>query len=248
MSVDTGSELAKDAADLILTEKDLNVLGDAVRTGRLTHANSIKYIKMAASGNFGNCFSLLIAAAWLPFLPMRSIQLLLQNLLYDISQIAIPFDTMDAEYLREPQHWSGGNLATFMMIVGPVSSVFDVATFLFAWYAYGLDSASNEHDVRQFQTMWFMEGLMTQTLIVHMIRTEKLPFIESRASNQLLATTVIITAIGFVVPYIPPLADALEMVAPPGHWFVGLLVIMFAYAALVSMVKKLYIKKFGQWL
>lgn len=248
ISVDTGAEIAKDAADIILTEKDLSVLGDAVITGRLTHANSIKYIKMAASSNFGNVFSLIFAAAFLPFLPMLPLQLLTQNLLYDVSQIAIPFDSMDAEYLRTPKHWSGGNLASFMLCIGPVSSVFDIATFMIAFYAYGCNDKSNDHEVAQFQTMWFLQGIMTQTLIVHMIRTERIPFVESRAPLSLCLTTVLIVALAFVVPYLPGLAPALGMVEPHGSFFAVLVGTMLAYSVLVFFVKKLYIRRFKEWL
>jgi len=248
ISVDTGADLAKEAADVILTEKDLQVLVTAVQLGRRTHGNSIKYIKMAASSNFGNCFSLLVAAAWLPFLPAGTLQLLAQGLLYDISQLAIPFDRMDKDWLRRPQQWSGDNLITFMVCIGPISSVFDVTTFAIAYYWYGLNDAHDDRKVKQFQTMWFMVGLVTQCLIVHCIRTERIPFLQSRAHPRLMLASGVIAAIGLALPWITPLANALEMETPPASFFVVVAATCVIYALLVLVVKKIYIRIFKQWL
>ncbi len=175
ISVDSTVDIAKESADIILLEKSLMVLEDGVLEGRKTFGNITKYIKMTASSNFGNMFSVMEASAFLPFLPMLPIHLLIQNLLYDISQTTIPFDRMDAEYLRKPRKWDASDLSRFMIFIGPISSIFDIVTYLVMWYAFGCQSM--EHQTL-FQSGWFIEGLLSQTLIVHMIRTRKVPFIQ----------------------------------------------------------------------
>ena len=179
ISVDSAVDIAKESADIILLEKSLMVLEDGVLEGRKAFGNITKYIKMTASSNFGNMFSVMAASAFLPFLPMLPIHLLIQNLLYDISQTTIPFDRMDAEYLRKPRKWDASDLSRFMIFIGPISSIFDIVTYLVMWYAFGCQSI--EHQTL-FQSGWFIEGLLSQTLIVHMIRTRKVPFIQSCAS------------------------------------------------------------------
>ncbi|MCS7023153.1 MAG: cation transporting ATPase C-terminal domain-containing protein, partial [Gemmataceae bacterium] len=167
------------AADIILLEKSLRVLEEGVVEGRRTFANMLKYIRMTASSNFGNVFSVLVAGAFLPFLPMLPLHLLVQNLLYDISQIAIPFDNVDEELVRKPQRWNPGHIGRFMVCFGPVSSIFDILTFAVMWYVFSADTVEEQ---TLFQSGWFVVGLLTQTLVVHMIRTPRLPFVESRPS------------------------------------------------------------------
>jgi Mg2+-importing ATPase len=246
ISVDSGSRAAKDEADVILTKKGLNVIVEAVRIGRITHGNSIKYIKMVASSNFGNVFSILIASSWLPFTPMSSIQLLVQNLLYDISQIAIPWDRMDEEYLQEPKRWASLDLLRFIAVFGPTSSVIDLSTFCIGRYFYGIGSTSD--NVPLFQTHWFLQGLMTQTIIVHLLRTAKIPIYQSRAARSLVIATCAILLIGFCIPYIPPIRDALGMTRP-ADTFVGILAALLAtYCIEVQVVKMIYIRLFKKWL
>ena len=179
ISVDSAVDIAKESADIILLEKDLMVLEDGVLEGRKTFGNINKYIKMTASSNFGNMFSVMFASAFLPFLPMMPIHLLIQNLLYDISQTTIPFDRMDPEFLRKPRRWDASDLKRFMIYIGPISSIFDIVTYLVMWHVFGCNSPEHQS---LFQSGWFIEGLLSQTLIVHMIRTRKIPFIQSRAT------------------------------------------------------------------
>lgn len=179
ISVDSAVDIAKESADIILLEKDLMVLEDGVLEGRKTFGNINKYIKMTASSNFGNMFSVMFASAFLPFLPMMPIHLLIQNLLYDISQTTIPFDRMDPEFLRKPRKWDASDLKRFMIYIGPISSIFDIVTYLVMWHVFGCNSPEHQS---LFQSGWFIEGLLSQTLIVHMIRTRKIPFIQSRAT------------------------------------------------------------------
>ncbi|KAF4998679.1 hypothetical protein FGRMN_3005 [Fusarium graminum] len=248
ISVDSGAGVAKDCADLILTEKGLSIIVKSVILGRITHGNTIKYIKMVASSNFGNVFSIVAASAWLPFNPMISIQLLAQNLLYDISQIAIPWDRVDEEYLREPRRWNARDLLRFVIVLGPTSSVIDICTFLLGWYYYGLRSADDEHAVSLFQTHWFLQGLLTQTMIVHLLRTAKIPIIQSRASRVLVFSTASIMVIGFALPWIPGVRPAFSF-AQPAPSFIGFLMAeLLAYAVEVQLVKMIYIRIFGTWL
>ncbi len=181
ISVDTAVDIAKESADIILLEKSLLVLEEAVIEGRKTFANIIKYIKMTASSNFGNVFSVLVASVFLPFLPMLPIQLLIQNLLYDISQVSIPWDDVDRDYLTQPRKWDAGGVARFMVFIGPISSIFDIVTFIVMWHVFGADSVEKQS---LFQSGWFVVGLLTQTLIVHMIRTQHIPFIQSAHSTS----------------------------------------------------------------
>jgi P-type Mg2+ transporter len=209
--------------------------------GRKTFANMLKYIKMAASSNFGNVFSVLIAGVFLPFLPMLPLQLLVQNLLYDITQVAIPFDNVDAELLKSPQRWNPGDIGRFMVCFGPVSSIFDIATYCLMWFVYGANTPDTQ---TLFQSGWFVEGLLTQTLIVHMIRTQKIPFIESRAAWPLAATTVGIMIVGILLP-MGPLADYFKMQALPASYFAFLAVILAGYVLLTQAVKGFYARRYG---
>ncbi len=241
ISVDTAVDIAKEAADIILLEKSLMVLEEGVIEGRKTFANMLKYIKMTASSNFGNVFSVLVAGAFIPFLPMLPMHLLVQNLLYDISQIAIPFDNVDEELVKKPQRWNPSEIGRFMLFFGPVSSVFDITTYCVMWFVFGADSP--EHQTL-FQSGWFIEGLMTQTLVVHMIRTQKIPFIESRPGTTLLAMTCLIMAIGIFIP-MGPLAHYFKLQALPLGYFPILAAILAGYMVLTQTMKRYYTRRFG---
>jgi Mg2+-importing ATPase len=244
ISVDTAVDIAKESADIILLEKSLLVLVEAVIEGRKTFANIIKYIKMTASSNFGNVFSVLVASIFLPFLPMLPIQLLTQNLLYDISQVSIPWDDVDKDYLKQPRKWDAGGLARFMVCIGPISSIFDIVTFLVMWHVFGANTTEHQS---LFQSGWFVVGLLTQTLIVHMIRTQHIPFIQSRAATPVILLTASIMAFGIYLPF-SPLGEHLGMVALPLSYFPWLAGILLSYCVLTQLVKRLYIHRFGQWL
>lgn len=244
ISVDSAVDIAKESADIILLEKDLMVLEAGVLEGRKTFGNITKYIKMTASSNFGNMFSVMAASAFLPFLPMLPIHLLIQNLLYDLSQTAIPFDRMDTEYLRKPRKWDASDLSRFMIYVGPISSIFDIITYLVMWYVFGCQSA--EHQTL-FQSGWFIEGLLSQTLIVHMIRTRKIPFIQSCASWQVTGLTLLIMAIGILIPF-SPFGHSIGLEPLPLSYFPWLIGILLCYCVLTQFVKNWYIHKFVKWL
>jgi len=241
ISVDSAVDIAKEAADLILLEKSLMVLEEGVLEGRRTSANMVKYVKMNASSNFGNVFSVLVASVFLPFLPMLPLQLLVQNLLYDFSQVAIPFDHVDPEQLTRPQRWNPRDIGRFMIFFGPISSIFDIATFALMWFVFGANSI---HSQSLFQTGWFVEGLLSQTLIVHMIRTRKIPFIQSRAAWPLLFGTACIVAAGIILP-MSPIADYFKMVPLPWLYFPWLLVVLVAYIVLTQLMKNFYSRRFG---
>jgi Mg2+-importing ATPase len=244
ISVDTATDIAKESADIILLEKNLMVLEEGVIEGRITFGNIIKYIKMTASSNFGNMFSVLVASAFLPFLPMLPLQILVLNLLYDISQLSIPFDRMDDEYLRKPRKWDASDIGRFMVWIGPVSSIFDITTFLLLWYVFGANS--NEHQ-SFFQSGWFIESLLTQTLIVHMIRTRRIPFLQSIASAPVLALTTAIIIIGMLMPF-TAVGTKLGMVGLPGVYFGWLAATVLTYCVLTQLVKLIYIRRYGRWL
>ena len=241
ISVDTAVDIAKEAADIILLEKSLMVLEQGVLEGRKTFANMLKYIKMTASSNFGNVFSVLIASAFLPFFPMLPLHLLVQNLLYDISQIAIPFDNVDKEFLEKPQRWDPKEIGRFMIYFGPISSIFDVTTFALLWYVFDANTVGHQ---TLFQTGWFVEGLLSQTLIVHMIRTRKIPFFQSRASWPLIGMTALIMVIGLLLPF-SPMVHYFKLQALPLSYFPWLILILIGYAVLTQMMKGWYAKRYG---
>jgi len=241
ISVDSGVDIAKEAADIILLEKSLMVLDEGVIEGRKTFVNMLKYIKMAASSNFGNMFSVLVASAFLPFLPMLPIHLLVQNLLYDFSQTAIPFDNVDEELLKKPQRWNPGDLGRFMVFFGPISSIFDILTYALMWFVF---SANTPEHQTLFQSGWFVEGLLTQTLIVHTIRTQKIPFLQSRASGSLLFATSAIMAIGVFLP-MGPLAHYFKMQPLPLMYFAFLAAILLGYMVLTQAMKGFYTRRYG---
>ncbi|APU99940.1 magnesium-translocating P-type ATPase [Sphingobacterium sp. B29] len=244
ISVDTAVDITKESADIILLEKDLMVLRKGVIYGRRTFGNIIKYIKMTASSNFGNMFSMLGASSFLPFLPMLPVHLLIQNLLYDISQVSIPWDSMDEEFIVEPKKWDAGSVSKFMLFIGPISSLFDFATFAVLFFVFKANTVS---DQTLFQTGWFVEGLLSQTLIIHMIRTKKIPFIQSWAAAPVVALTSLIMIIGVVLPF-TPFAAALKMEALPLTYFPWLIGILVCYCLLTQWVKNWFIQKFHTWL
>ncbi|MFH0924315.1 MAG: magnesium-translocating P-type ATPase [bacterium] len=237
ISVDNAVDIAKESADIILLEKSLMVLEDGVIEGRKTFGNIVKYIKMGASSNFGNMFSMTGGSIFLPFLPMLPIQILLNNFLYDLSQIAIPTDDVDKEYLAKPRPWNVEYIKRFMLIIGPISSIFDFITYGVMLFIF---KASPE----LFHTGWFIESLCSQTLIIYIIRTDKIPFIESKPSIFLVLTSIMIIGIGIIIPF-SPLAKYLGFVPPPPSYFIALLIILFSYMSLVQVAKKLFIKKYG---
>ncbi|WP_457795571.1 magnesium-translocating P-type ATPase [Methylocystis sp. S23] len=238
ISVDTAVDIARESADIILLEKSLAVLNDGVIEGRKVFANILKYVRMGASSNFGNMFSVLGASVFLPFLPMTPIQILTNNLLYDLSQTAIPTDNVDEEFLASPRKWDIGGIARFMLYVGPVSSIFDYATFILLITVYGAwDKPS------LFQTGWFVESLFTQTLIVHIIRTRKIPFLQSRASGPLLLTTIIVCLIGAALPY-SPLAPIFGFTPLPLSYWPAIACFIVGYAILAHLAKTAFFERF----
>lgn len=241
ISVDSGVDIAKEAADIILLEKNLLVLEQGVREGRRTICNMLKYINITASSNFGNIFSVLIASVFLPFLPMLPIHFLIQNLLYDTSQAAIPFDNVDEELIVRPRKRKPENLLRFMVVFGPLSSVFDIITFIVMWHVFKADSEARQ---ALFQSGWFVVGLVTQTLVVHFLRTPKLPFIQSRPALPLIFMTILIIAVGLFLP-MGPLASYLKLQALPPAYFLYLFFIAAAYSALTQLAKAIYVKYFG---
>ncbi|MDR0331277.1 MAG: magnesium-translocating P-type ATPase [Chitinispirillales bacterium] len=257
ISVDTAVDIAKESANIILLEKDLMVLEEGVIEGRKTYANTIKYIKMTASANFGNMFSVLAASAFLPFLPMLPIQILVLNLIYDISCIAIPWDNVDLDFLKKPRKWDAASIGRFMLWIGPTSSVFDITTYVLMFcyicplVAGGPWSAlSPEGQVlfmAVFHTGWFVESLWSQTLVIHMIRTPKIPFIQSRASGQLALLTTLGIAAGTIIPY-TWLGRQLNMTHLPFAYFPWLIGTIVAYMALATAMKTIFVRRYGELL
>ena len=257
ISVDTAVDIAKESANIILLEKDLMVLEDGVIEGRKIYANIIKYIKMTASSNFGNIFSVLIASIFLPFIPMLPIQLLMLNLIYDISCITIPWDNVDEEYLKEPRKWDASSISKFMLWMGPTSSLFDIVTFILMYFficpfVFGgqfnsLSELQQIGFIGLFHAGWFVESLWSQTLVIHMIRTPEIPFINSRASWQLTSLTTFGIIVGTIIPY-TTFGSTLEMVAIPLIYFVCLIIIIILYMSLVTILKKKFINRYGELL
>ncbi len=239
ISVDTAVDIARESADIILLEKSLMVLQEGVIEGRKIFGNITKYIRMGASSNFGNMFSVLGASIFLPFLPMAPIQVLTNNLLYDFSQTAIPTDNVDADYLAAPRRWDIANIFKFMMFIGPISSIFDYLTYAVMLFVFGAWTNPS-----LFQTGWFVESLLTQTLIIHIIRTAKLPFIESRASSALIATSVVICIVGIVLPFTIA-GEALGFSRLPALYWPILAVLLVSYAAVTHAVKAWFVRRWG---
>ncbi len=244
ISVDNAVDIAKESAEIILLEKSLMILEEGVSKGRHVFGNIMKYIKMTVSSNFGNVFSVLVASIFIPFPPMLPLHLLIQNLLYDISQISIPWDHVDEEYIERPQKWNPGSIARFTLYIGPVSSIFDFTTFALLWYVYG---ASTGAEQSFFQSGWFVLGLLSQTMIVHMSRTRKIPFIESTAARPVLIMTGLVMLIGLVVPF-TPFGHAVGFISLPLSFFGWLVLTLLAYFIVMQIVKTLYIRRFKVWL
>ncbi|MCT6882285.1 MAG: magnesium-translocating P-type ATPase, partial [Snodgrassella alvi] len=243
ISVDTATDIAKESADIILLEKSLMVLEEGVIKGRETFGNIIKYLNMTASSNFGNVFSVLFASAFLPFLPMLAIQLLIQNLLYDFSQLSLPWDKMDEEFLRKPRKWDVSNISRFMLFIGPISSIFDISTFALMWFVFH----ANAPEVQNlFHSGWFVEGLLSQTLVVHMLRTRKIPFVQSTAALPVSLMTVLIMAVGIYIPF-SPISGWIGLTPLPWQYFPWLVLTLGCYCVVTQTVKRWYIRRFGQW-
>ncbi|MFM1653935.1 magnesium-translocating P-type ATPase [Brevibacillus sp. B_LB10_24] len=244
ISVDSAADIAKESSEIILLEKSLAVLEEGIIEGRTTFGNILKYMKMTASSNFGNVFSILAASAFIPFLPMLALHLLIQNLLYDLSQLSIPWDKMDKEFLVKPRKWDVSNLRHFIIWIGPISSVFDIITFIVMWNVFQANTVEQQ---ALFHSGWFVVGLLTQTLIVHMIRTEKIPFMQSVAAAPVLLLTAVIMAVGIYIPF-SPLGEAVGLPPLPLSYFPWLAGILLGYALLTQFFKKIYMKKFHSWL
>lgn len=244
ISVDTAVDIAKESADIILLEKNLMVLERGVIEGRRTFANILKYLNMTASSNFGNVFSVMGSSAVLPFLPMQPIQLLTQNLIYDLSQTTIPFDSVDRDFLRKPQKWNVPNIGRFMLFIGPISSIFDYATYIVMWFVFG---ANTPDEVKLFNSGWFVEGLLSQTLVVYMLRTARVPFVQSWPSLPVLLSTGTAIITGMILPF-TPIGAGLGMVPLPANYFLWLWLILGSYCLLTQSLKGFYIRTFGKWL
>ena len=244
ISVDSGADIAKETADIILLKKDLMVLEEGVIEGRRTFGNIMKYIKMAASGNFGNMISVMVASIFLPFLPMLPIHILTQNLLCDFSQVGIPFDSVDKEYLRTPRCWETKSIRRFMVLMGPLSSIFDILCFAVMWWAI---KANTPELAPLFQAGWFIFGTLSQILIVHMIRTSKLPFVQSRASAALVLSTLSVGIIAVVLAF-TEIARGFDLAMLPISYTPWLILLLIGYCVATQLFKGVYIKKFGEWL
>lgn len=259
VSVDSGADVAKEAADIILLEKDLGVLERGIVEGRRTFFNMNKYVKMTASSNFGNIFSVLVASVFLPFLPMTAVQLLLLNFIYDCACAAIPWDNVDARELQAPQTWRSGSIASFMRWIGPTSSIFDVVTYvlLFFWVCPAVaggswpviagDPAAMARFAATFQACWFAESMCTQVLFVHLVRTERVPFAQSMADWRVLLLDAVAVLLSLTIPFTVMGAD-LGMAPPPSPFLAVLPVVVIAYAALVLVVRSIYVRRFGRLL
>ncbi|HWS29427.1 MAG TPA: magnesium-translocating P-type ATPase [Clostridia bacterium] len=244
ISVDSAVDIAKETADLILLKKDLMVLEEGVIEGRRTFGNIIKYIKMAASGNFGNMISVVAASIFLPFLPMLPVQILTQNLLCDFSQMGIPFDSMDKEYIKKPRKWEMRSIKSFMAFLGPVSSIFDIACFAVMWWAVGANTAELSP---LFQCGWFVFGTVSQVLVIHMIRTAKIPFLQSRPSLPLFLSTFLVAGVALATGF-TGFAIGLDMQRLPLVFIPWLVVILVGYLLCVQLIKKLYVRRYGEWI
>ena len=267
ISVDTAVDVAKESADIILLEKDLMVLEQGIIEGRKTYANMIKYIKMTASSNFGNMFSVLAASALLPFLPMMSVHLIFLNLIYDLSCTAIPWDNVDEEFIAKPRKWDASSVGSFMIWIGPTSSIFDFTTYIFMYFVFcplfvsggvlfndlaahysGAQLALMQAQyIGMFQAGWFVESMWSQTLVIHMIRTPKLPFIQSRASAPVTLLTMTGIAVLTIIPF-TPFGTALGFVALPAAYFAYLIPCILLYMVLATSLKKAYVRHYGELL
>jgi len=245
ISVDSATDIAKESSDIILLEKNLLVLKDGIYEGRRIYGNIMKYIKMSLSSNFGNVFSVLVASIFLPFLPMIAIQILIQNLVYDLSQIAIPWDKVDPEFLVKPKKWNMKGISHFMNYLGITSSVFDMVTFGGLWFLLCYNVVGKQ---TFFQTGWFIEGLMSQLLIVHFIRTSRTPFFQSVADKRLLLSTLACLAAAVLIPFALHNVAAFSFQVMHWDYYLFLLGVLILYSLAVQLVKKFYIKRYKEWL
>lgn len=241
ISVDTAVDIAKESADIILLEKDLNVLLDGVTEGRKTFCNLMKYIKMAASFNFGEVVSVIIASILLPFLPITPIQLLVQSLLYDFGQLTLPFDNVDKEYLQTPKKWSISSLKKFMLFMGPLSSSFDMIVFASLWFIFGIRQAAI------FQTVWFSYGVVSNLVGMHIIRTAKVPFVQSNANKMVYFSSILLSIIAIIVPF-TWLGRVIGLVAIPLKYLSIIILVPILYCIVALFAKKIYIRKYGEWI
>ncbi len=244
ISVDTAVDIAKETADIILLEKDLNVLEEGVVNGRKTFTNLLKYIKMATSGNFGNTLSIIIASLFLPFLPLLPIHILIQNLLNDFAQIGMPFDNVDSEYLEKPKDWDTNGIKRFMFVFGIISTILDILCFAVLWFVLKFNTVEK---AVLFQTAWFTFGILSQTLIIHMIRTNKIPFIQSKSSKQLLISTVTIVAITLLITF-TGIATIFDLSKLPYTYLMWIVILLGIYILFIQVYKKIYIKRNARWL
>lgn len=244
ISVDSGASVAKDFSDIILLEKDLNVLVAGVERGRMTFGNTMKYIKMSVIANVGSVLSLLFATLFLQFEPLTPRQLLTQNFLYSVGQIAIPWDKMDEDMIKTPQRWSQKGLPRFILWNGPVCTLCDMACLMFLWFYYEADDVLQQ---RFFRSGWFVEGLLMQTLIIHMIRTEKIPFVQDIAAWPVILSTVVVSAIGIGIPF-TPIGKVMGFISLPLSYFGFLVLLFIGYFTIGQLVKRLYIWLYKQWL
>ena len=241
ISVDTAVDIAKESADIILLEKDLNVLLDGAKEGRKTFSNLMKYIKMAVSFNFGEVSSVIIASIFLPFLPITPIQLLVQSLLYDFGQLTLPFDNVDEEYLNKPKKWDIKSLKKFTLFMGPLSSCFDMIVFASVWFIFGIREAA------VFQTIWFSYGVVSNLVGMHVIRTAKIPFIQSNAHKMVYFSSILLSIIAIIFPF-TPLGQMIGLVAIPLQYLTVIIGVPILYCLVAMIAKKVYIKKFGEWI
>ena len=241
ISVDTAVDIAKESADIILLEKDLNVLLDGAKEGRKTFSNLMKYIKMAVSFNFGEVSSVIIASILLPFLPITQIQLLVQSLLYDFGQLTLPFDNVDEEYLNKPKRWDINSLKKFTLFMGPLSSCFDMIVFASVWFIFGIREAA------VFQTIWFSYGVVSNLMGMHVIRTAKIPFIQSNAHKMVYFSSILLSIVAIIFPF-TPIGQMIGLVAIPLKYLTVIIGVPILYCFVAMFAKKIYIKKFGEWI
>ena len=244
ISVDTAVDIAKETADIILLEKDLNVLEQGVINGRKTFTNLLKYIKMATSGNFGNMISVIIASIFLPFLPMLPVHILIQNLLNDFAQIGMPFDNVDSEYIQKPKTWNTSGIKKFMFNFGLISTLLDILCFIVLWYVFKFNTVDK---AVMFQSGWFVFGILSQTLIIHLIRTNKIPFIQSKSSKQLLISTFAVVIITLVISF-SNISVIFDLSKLPYQYFIWIVALMVVYVIVIQIYKKFYLKSNEEWL
>ena len=244
ISVDTAVDIAKETADIILLEKDLNVLEEGVINGRKTFTNLLKYIKMATSGNFGNMISVIIASIFLPFLPLLPIHILIQNLLNDFAQIGMPFDNVDSEYIQKPKTWNTEGIKKFMFHFGLISTVLDVMCFMVLWFIFRFSTVEK---AVMFQSGWFVFGILSQTLIIHLIRTSKIPFVESKSSKQLLISTFAVVIITLIIAF-SNISIIFDLSKLPYMYLLWIAILMIIYIVFIQGYKKFYIKRNKEWL